>query len=230
MHRGVAAACASMVTCLALYPIDVWKTAGQLRLKRPQHTNVYSGMLPDLCGSFLGSGAYFTTYEAARSAFPLNEPFNTGVGSACGALASCLVKSPLSVAKKRRQAALLFDLGVSRWSGRLLRESFLLDVAKSLPRAIVKYVIYENLMKLFMLAYERRTACVFSAAIAAVCAYAISLPIDNRKTVLALTAPTDTLRGVSFNGLGRGTLLTVMSNVLGHFLLETWAPRFTATS
>ena len=230
MHRGLAAACAAMVSCLTLYPMDVWKTAGQMRSKRMCASKVYAGLAADLCGSFLGTGVYFTTYEAVRAAVPFHDPMDTALGSACGVLASCIVKTPLSIAKKRRQARVAFQVGVTEWSARLVRQVYLLDVSRGVPRAIAKYIVYERLMSLLMLRCDRRTAAALSAAVAAACAYALSIPIENRKVLLTLSAPTASLRGLSFNGLGRGIVLTVVSNALGHALVETWAPRERASS
>lgn len=223
MHRGLAAACAAAVTCATLYPIDMWKTAGQMHLKHTHAiTRPYAGVMPDLASSFFGTGVYFTTYDAARKALPFHEPHNTILGSTCGVLASCIVKTPLSLMKRRKQAKLAFRVGVTQWSGRLVRNSYLLDISKGLPRAIVKYVIYEHLMRLTR---GRPAAAALNAAISAACAYAISVPIENHKVMLTLSTPSDSLRGVSFNGLGRGMFLTVVSNAFGHALLESWAPR-----
>lgn len=223
MHRGFAAACAAAVACATLYPVDVWKMAAQMRLKRT-HTfaRPYAGLLPDLGSSFLGTGVYFTTYEVARDALPFYEPYNTIIGNTCGVLTSCIVKTPLSLIKRRKQAKLAFRVDVTQWSGRLVRDSYLLDILKGLPRAIVKYVIYEHLMRLTR---GHPAAAALNASISAACAYAISVPIENRKVLLTLSAPSNSLRGVSFNGLGRGMLLTVVSNAFGHALLELWAPR-----
>lgn len=222
MHRGLAAACAAAVTCVTLYPIDMWKTAGQLRLQPTRDNRPYIGVMPDLCSSFFGTGFYFTTYEAARKALLFHEPYKTMVASTCGVLSSCLVRTPLTLVKRRKQAKLAFKVGVTQWSRGLVRDSYLLDISKAIPRAIVKYVIYEHLMRLTQ---TQPVSVALNAAISAACAYAISVPIENRKAMLTLSAPSDSLRGVSFNGLGRGMFLTIVSNAFGHALLESLAPR-----
>ena len=164
----------------------------------------------------------YTTYEVARNALSLHEPYNTIIGSTCGVLTSCMVKTPLSLIKRRRQAKLSFRVDVTQWSARLVSNTYFLDICKGLPRAIVKYVIYEHLMRLTR---GHSAAAALNAAISAACAYVISVPIENRKVPLTLSAPSTSLRGVSFNGLGRGMLLTIVSNAFGHALLESWAPR-----
>ena len=225
MHRGLAAACAAAVTCGMLYPLDVWKTAGQLRVRNMKCSQLYAGLAPELCGSFVGTGVYFTTYEIVRSAVSAPEPINTIAGSVCGVCTSYIVKSPLSLIKKRKQTNVALGVHVADYSRSLIRQTYLLDLCKALPRAIIKYVIYERLMLMMLVFFNRSNSAAASAAVASMIAYVVGTPFDNRKAFITVAQPIETLKGISFNGLGRGLVLSVLGNAIGHSLLEKWSPR-----
>ena len=222
MHRGVAAACAAAISCVTLYPIDTWKVAAQLRATRISPAHIYAGIVPELYGTFLGTGLYFTTYEMTRDAISTSDA-GTMIASASGVCASYLVRTPLSITKRRKQARSALQISpVVDWSPRILLRAYATDLARVMPRAIIKYTIYERLLAILASTLGRSEAAALSGAIAALGAYVVGVPLDNRKTSLAVAAKGG---GFSFKGLGRGLLLTMASNAMGHALLERWAPR-----
>jgi len=221
MHRGLGAACAALITCATLYPIDTWKAAAQLNVPKLQLRQAYAGLVPELVGTFVGTGLYFTTYEATRNALALDDNINTASACVAGVCVSYFARTPMSAFKRRKQAEKAMNVVPASIDSSIILKAYLLDVCRALPKAIIKYLLYENLMVLFMTCLSRSQSAAVSAAASSLVAYTFGVPFENRKTALVVSS-----KGItSFRGIGRGLLLTTLSNGMGHALLECWSPR-----
>lgn len=229
MHRPLAAAVASVATTLAFYPLDVTRTARQAGAASAVLRRPYAGAALDACSTFASAGVYFSAYEAVlASAMPLASV----VAPSAAIAASTVVAAPASAVVKRRQmrgnrlASALPPLRLST-----VRDLYLIAVARNLPKTVVKYAVYEALLRT-LLPLPMGLRGGVSAALASLLTAVLFAPVDYVKTQMALSgrgcravlAATRPWRRL-FLGARMGATHSVLSNACAHSLLETLAPR-----
>lgn len=210
MIRPLAGACSSLITTILLYPLDVKKAYAHVNVVKPV---TYRGVTWDACGSFVSTYAYFDTYERFLASH--------GVAPAAAAAmgVSSLIASPIGTVVRRRQ------LEETRTSVTLRTHVnvYMLTVSRNIPKAIVKYTVYEWVCMLL----NARVANVVRGLLGGVCASIVSTalfsPMDYWRT--CLTVHKHPRWNEVFHGCRDAFLLSVMSNGIGHALLEVLSPR-----
>lgn len=225
MHRPLAASCAACLVTAVLYPLEVSRTARQLGRPIPAWNtrNITSGGLPAIADAFATTHAFFTTYEALRAG--LGAVPHVALSSAGAIAVSTLVHTPFDVVKKHAQFrahGLVDRSGVARVGPRMLLQLYALHVARNGPKTIVKYMMYEAALArlLPMRALSSGAAGFVAAALAAAVTTIVCTPLDVLK-IRTLTHATPRW----FSGMRVSAAYSVLSNAIGHGLLETWSPR-----
>ena len=219
--RPLAAACASCMCTLLLYPLDTRRAFKQLGVVAPPRAP-YAGSVADAIGSFAAAGAYFAVYEAeiAREGSA-----HVPIASLVATCASGVPHAPLDVCKQRRRARLnglaIRERGASP---ALLLRCYALSVSRAAPKTMLKYSLYEAMLRagLAMGMPAPLVGCV-GAMLASVLSSTLFVPLDVLKAhvVLERRAP----RRIAFRGVRESIAISAIGNAIGHGLLELLAPR-----
>lgn len=214
IHRPLAAACAGLVTCASFYPLETAKT---LRQAGCEHApgRPYAALRLEALGAFTGTWTYFETYEA------LLHDHGTMVAPAMAVVTSSFIRAPCSLAVRRRQLMLNgVVVGTNTSSDGWVR-MYCVTVARSIPRAILKYTIYEVLLRVIG-APGIVGGFLCGAAASAICSICFA-PLDYVKTCLA--AKRSIVWRECYRGSRHAIALSVLSNAFGHAILEGLAGR-----
>ena len=210
MIRPLAGACSSLMTTILLYPLDVKKAYAHVNVVKPVS---YRGVTWDACGSFASTYAYFDTYERFLASYGVAPAAAAAVG------VSSLIASPVGTFVRRRQLQETQTLLTLRTHINV----YLLTVTRNIPKAIVKYTVYEWVCNLL----GARVANVVRGLVGGVCASVVSTalfaPMDYWRTCLSVQKHPEW--NEVFHGCWNGLLLSVTSNGLGHAMLELFSPR-----
>lgn len=210
MFRPLAGACSSLLTTILLYPLDVKKAYAHVNVVRPVS---YRGVVWDACGKFASTYAYFDTYERLLMSHGVAPSAAVAMG------VSTLIASPVGTIVRRRQLEETRTLLTLRTHVHV----YMLTVSRNIPRAIVKYTVYEWVCILL----GARVANAVRGLVAGVCAGVVSTtlfaPMDYWKTCLMVRKHPRWTE--IFHGCTNAFLLSVMTNGLGHAILELLSPR-----
>lgn len=221
MHRPLAGAVAALITATALYPLDTYKVSRQTDRHIPTRGLLYLGFKNEACATFLGTGAYFACYDAVRSSQPDAMPASVQIAfaSVAGTCTACLFRSPLSLRKRRRQMRAVGVVTTPVLWPRTIVRAYGLDVSRSIPKTVVKYIVYERLFSVLQRICSATGAAAVAGAVAAALSHSIALIFDVKKTrLLAAALP----RGAMARSFLPSMLQTIASNSLGHALMETF--------
>lgn len=209
MLRPLAGACSSLITTILLYPLDVRKAYAHVNMVKPIS---YRGVAWDACGSFAATYAYFDTYERL---LPL---YGVPPAAAAAVSVSSLIASPIGTIVRRLQLEESQTLTL-----RAHLNVYMLTVSRNMPKAIVKYTVYEWVYLLL----GANVANVVCGLVGGVCASIVSTilfaPMDYWKTCLTVRKH-PRWREV-FQGCTSALVYSAMSNGLGHAILEFLSPR-----
>lgn len=218
LPRPLAGAVASVITTLAFYPLDVRKARAHARPRStgpsffslsPSPTAMYRGVAWDACGSFVSTFAYFHTYESLLQ-------YGTVIAPASAVAVSSAVASPVGTIVRRRQMRDARPI-----LPRTHIQIYAVSVMRNVPRSVIKYSVYEAV----------RTMCggplVLRGLVAGLAASVVSVllfaPLDYLKTCMSLQMAPDARR--LYCGVRAALLHSVLSNAIGHALLEHLSPR-----
>jgi hypothetical protein len=216
MHRPLAAACAGLATCVSLYPLEVVKTLQHSGIATVP-THPYSGVRLDAASTFAGTWLYFETYEALL-------PLGTIVAPTAAVVTSSLISAPSSLCVRRIQLTRNSDTRLPRLQSGSLARTYFVTIARSVPRAIIKYSFYEFFLRLLAThnVYGALGGLMSGALASAISSVSLA-PLDYAKTCIASGRPFRIEE--CLNGIKVSTLLTVLSNAFGHAILETLGAR-----
>lgn len=210
MLRPLAGACSSLITTILLYPLDVRKAYAHVNVVKPVS---YKGVAWDACGSFAATYAYFDTYERFLTLY--------GVPPAAAAAVSVssLIASPIGMIVRRRQ----LEEESQTLTLRTHLNVYMLTVSRNMPKAIVKYTVYEWVCILL----GANVANVVRGLVGGICASVVSTilfaPMDYCKTCVSVQKHPQW--GEVFQGCTNALVYSAMSNGLGHAILEFLSPR-----
>ena len=222
--------CAGLITTVMFYPLNTRKVLAQaqspqaLALARP-----FAGIRTDASGTALGTGVYFLVYESIRMQ-PM--PIPTAAASTAAIAASSCITAPCGVWTRRRQIRENAPgLKLAPVHPRTFVTAYYLSLLRNIPRVALKYTIYENLMASLAVCLTMSNGArgALSAALASIACVIIFAPIDYVRTHT-------TTHGMRWQHVAKNPLLlfsgyreamahTVLSNAVGHALLEMAAPR-----
>ncbi|MCJ1373256.1 hypothetical protein MMC20_004484 [Loxospora ochrophaea] len=225
----VAGAFAAFTVDLLVYPLDTIKT----RIQSPDYKRIYTNIstgavnrslfrgLYQGVGSVIivtvpSSGAFFTTYESAKSAFSilsLPSPITNSASSAVAELVSCAILTPAEVLKQNAQVvsrspsstthafdstATIKALKKFRRPSQLWR-GYTALAARNLPFTAMQFPMFEHLKKM-LVEYRQRSGrssgtlmekgmiTAFAAGTAGSVAAVVTTPVDVVKTRIMLAA------------------------------------------
>lgn len=218
ISRPLVAACASCLTTAAFYPVDTWKLARQMNKPFVVSKANYNGLITDMTGSFFATGAYFSAYESL-----LFETKNTALSSLLGISFSTLIITPFDIRKKNKQA-ITNNIVKNIPNSTSFRNIYLAGLLKNAPKNIIKYIAYENCLYMFRnIGNAWRGA--LSAAIASLLSTILIVPVDVIRNTLIFKLPLPTKFNSYYKGIVPNIIYSILSNSLGHSLLETFSPR-----
>jgi hypothetical protein len=210
MMRPLAGACSSFITTILLYPLDVRKAYAHVNVMKPVS---YKGVAWDACGSFAATFAYFDTYERFLTLYGVPP------AAAVAVSVSSLIASPIGTIVRRRQ---LTEESQTLTLRKHLNV-YMLTVSRNMPKAIVKYTVYEWVCIFF----GANVANVVRGLVGGICASVVSTilfaPMDYWKTCLSVQKHPRWRE--AFQGCTNAFVYSVMSNGLGHAILELLSPR-----
>ena len=207
LPRPVAGAVSSVLATLVFYPLDVRKAQ-----THAQHNvrMTYRGLGWDTCGSFASTLTYFHTYERLLHC-------GTIIAPASAVAVSSLIASPVGTIVRRRQ---IRDTRPVPLRTHLC--VYGVSVLRNVPKAIVKYSVYEAVRASFLTgphALQGLIAGLLSSAVSVL----LFSPLDYLKTCISLQTTPRWNR--LFCGARIALLHSVTSNAFGHALMEHLSPR-----
>ena len=212
LSRPLAGACSSLVTSLLLYPLEVRKTMSHMNVIASDRVT-RRGIVWNACGSFAATYLYFDTYERLLHR-------GTLVAPASAAVVSGLIASPVATAVRRAQ--LCTRVPLRRLSLGTHFRIYLLSLTRSVPKATVKYSVYEFVCRRSLALPDALRGCLGGLVASVVCVLLFS-PIDYWRTHLSLHSTPEWRH--MFNGVGASLSHSTLSNAFGHALLEGLSPR-----
>lgn len=233
LHRPVAAAFAACATTFLCYPLDtrIVRTRAGLLTRSVALPNdesnedecvsvalkTYDGVLIDAIGSTVATAVYFCVYEAHRG-------IGNGIAAAMAASVSSIVQAPSNVLKQRRQCRIAPTMPAA-WRT-ILPGNYLLGLTKSIPKAFVKYTIYERcLVAMAMIKASPVLAGAISGAFASCVVTLFFIPIDMLRTYIAVERRFDVSHIRKWQHILDVLMASMLSNSIGHALLEWFAAR-----
>ena len=223
MHRGLSAACASVLTCLVTYPLETKKSGAILKY---QVNNLYAGMVPELGGKFISTGVYFSVYEHMYTGQLSSVPMSTAF-----AVSSSMILSTSTNIIKERNRAHKNNKIVPYFTLKSWLNTYCTSIIPKIPKNILKYIVYEFLLKSINI--KSNALCGGIAAfISTVVATTIFMPLEILKTYNSLGLQWNIQKQVKQNGLKtlmygykQSLYYSVISNSIGHTFLEFFSPR-----
>ena len=177
-----------------------------------------AGCAQSVYSSFLSTGVYFGVYEKSLKIFS-DSSGCVPISSFLGTLTASLPMSFMSVRKKRLQAVrnnlISSTLGSVNWP-----VIFLLNLLNKYPKTLVKYSIYEYVLSQY---HYVSAVGFFAGFVASIITALIFEPFEAVRTFKSLGIEIDPKN--LYKGLKYGMLSSIISNTLGHGLLEMFAPR-----
>lgn len=210
MIRPLAGACSSLITTILLYPLNVKKTHAHVDVVKPVS---YRGVAWDACGSFASAYVYFDTYERLVTSCGVAPAAATAMG------VSSLIASPVGTIVRRRQ----LQMSQTPLTLRTHVHVYMLTVTRNIPKAIVKYVVYEWVCTVLGARVTNAARGLVGGVCASVVSTALFAPMDYWRTCLSVRKHPRWNEG--FRGCTHAFVLSVMSNGLGHAMLELLSPR-----
>ena len=219
MHRVFAAIFASGLTSFCLYPLDALQTSRQVASFPLGNKIAGRGM--DLCSTCLTTGVYFFCYEHTLEHYP------PAIAAGLSVMVSSTVNTPLSIRKRR---ALLTRNGYNSLPPLTVsqfRNTLALNVMRKLPKNIIKYHIYEHMLKLLMVRWNPAVCGAVAAFIAASLSNLLFSPLEimRIRASLGLSFLKRDNWKQFFAGAELYMLHSVLANTLGHAVLELFSPR-----
>ena len=207
--RPLMGACSSLVTAILFYPLDVQKAYAHLNVARPI---TYKGVVWDACGSFAATYVYFETYERLLVSHGVAPAATIAIG------VSSFIASPVGTIVRRRQ------LGKSQClTLRTHANVYMLAVVRNVPRAVVKYTVYEFVCSLCGARVSNALRGLMGGLCAGIVSTILFAPMDYWKTCLSVQASPQWNQ--VFSGCKNALLYSTLSNAFGHALLELLSPR-----
>ena len=210
MFRPLAGACSSLLTTIILYPLDVKKAYAHVNVVKSVS---YRGVVWDACGSFASTYAYFDTYERLLVSYGVAPSAAAAIG------VSSLITSPVGTIVRRRQ----LDETQRSLTLRTHVDVYMLTVTRNIPKAIVKYAVYEWVCILLGARVTNAMRGLMAGICASVVSTALFAPMDYWRTCMAVQKRP--CWNEVFNGCTNAFLLSALSNGLGHAMLELLSPR-----
>ena len=154
----LAGAFAAFTVDLLIYPLDTLKTRIQSPLAVHRNltlrSGLYQGLGPVILATMPASGAFFTTYEFARTLLPAH-PLSASLASSVAEVVSCAILTPAEVVKQNAQV-IRGGAATSRWSVSLLAFRRIRSVrdlwsgystllARNLPYTALQFPVFEAL-------------------------------------------------------------------------------------
>lgn len=217
--RSLAGAVSSVVTTLALYPLDVQKAHAHVRsctgapspVTPPSQppTAMYRGVAWDACGSFVSTFVYVHTYESLLQ-------YGTVIAPASAVALSSVVASPIGTIVRRRQ---MRDTRPVPPHTHI--HIYAVSVMRNIPKAVVRYSVYE--VVLAMCGGPPVLRGLVAGLAASIVGVILFAPLDYLKTCMSLQMAPDARR--LFCGVRAALLQSMLSNAIGHALLEHLSPR-----
>jgi hypothetical protein len=224
IHRPLAAAIASGLVSTLLYPLDTLQATRQYNNKFPE--KIYAGLKIDLLNTCITTGSYFGMYETMLQTYP------PAFSSAVAVATSGVINTPLSNYKRQIQKS-KNKLGLKKIPTiRQLRNSYLLSISKKMPKDVLKYSMYEPLLKCLSNDLNIAISGAIAAAIASAFSTFLTMPLETMRIRSSLGlpwTPNEIMKEKGFKGLWTGTNIYLTSNIIGnmigHYILELLSPR-----
>ena len=218
--RAFIAACAACISSTCVYPIDTLYIKQQLQSAQ-KISNPMAGYKYSACSSFITTAVFFSAYERMLKICP--EPVKIPISTLVGVSVSSVVATPLGVIKKRRQAitnnlSIIYDIDILDWI-----KLYTINIASKFPKSVVKYSVYEPLLKTLKLTYPVALAAFLSSFASSLISSILFEPIEYKRTLISLGIKTNSKN--MYNGLRIGIISSILSNIIGHTILEIAAPR-----
>jgi hypothetical protein len=232
MRRAIAGACASCITNFAFYPIDTMRLSRQVSLNNviPTFPKLYAGLRIDTIGTLFGTFAYFEVYEKMYK--NIGGVMCIPIASFFAVCISALILAPISVLKKNEQNR------VNRFASRknvtfsTFTKSYAISILNNLPKNMLKYTIYEILLKIMSVTFPINACGAIAGGVASIAVSIVMTPVDVIRTRVALGLETNPFILVKkygikilYSGCYISLVFSFLSNTLGHFLLELWGAR-----
>lgn len=237
MHRALAAACSGLITTFLFYPLESLSISRQINSDK-QIKHPYAGVLNDMCGKFFSTGVYFYTYEHIRMNMLLNPSFSSlspsllpGISSTVAISTSSLIQCPTKFRSLRIQNKKNFNIKPKTQVNRLtLLKFYGLHVTKNIPRAAIKYTIYEFSKANMIGVLDKSLVGFMSGCISSILTTFLLYPFDFLRTQLTFGTNSDMLKlirekglFVVYYGVFFNLIKSMLSNGVGHALLEKWS-------
>ena len=213
--RPLIAACAACISTICIHPIHTKYLQKQLNV----HNNIkypMAGCLQSAANSFIMTGIYFTSYEFSFIYFTKNKiPIATFLGTS----SSYIIGTPLHVYTKRIQVTknnlnIPKQLNKKKWIS-----LYMLNVINEYPKNLLKYLIYEYFLNNMNIKFIGLFAGFTSSLITSI----IFEPIEYIKTLKILGLPFS-FNNI-YNGMFIGITISILSNTIGHGIIEELSPR-----
>ena len=228
MRRAIAGGCAACITSITLYPLQTLKVFNQLNnnnkvaniIWTPNITNYYSGIKYNTCSTFISTTIFFETYE-----FLL--PISLILASSVAVMISSLISVPLSIKRNIQSNKInkfLVNKVNEKFTFKKVLNTYIVTVLENIPQNILKYSIYEYFLKLSNYYFNISISGAISAALSSFILSLILTPFDYIKINLSLNQKFKFNLNM-YNGYKIKLLNSILSNSLGHYLLELWGAR-----
>ncbi len=227
MRRAIIGGCAACISSITFYPLQTLKVYKQLNNYKVANivvisniTNYYSGIKYNTIGTFLSTTLFFQTYE-----FIL--PFSLILASTLAVITSSLISVPFSIKRNIESNKInkfLIDKINEKFTFQKVFKTYLVTIFKNIPQNILKYSIYEFFLKFLNNYLNISKSGAISAALSSLILSLFLAPLDYIKTNLSLDQKFQ-FNIKMYNGYKIKLLNSVLSNSLGHYLLELWGAR-----
>ncbi len=224
MNRVVASLLACSISSIITYPLDTMFISKQFN-SVPQ--KYYSGFKLELFNTCATTGIFFQVYETC-----LANNLNPGISSTASTLASTIVNTPLNILKRNSQKK--YNNLITQNTNFLKKYNamYITTIFKKVPENFIKYCIYENILKNIWNKFDPGICGAISALFAAMISNVIMFPIETANARISCGLNTGVLDSFSkknvkymYTGFRIYLLYSIISNVVGHYVLEKMSPR-----
>ena len=236
MHRALAAACSGLLTTFLFYPLESVSISRQLNMKNCIK-NPYAGVINDMCGKFISTGVYFYTYEYVKAnmftdtSFPKLSSLSPAVSSSIAISTSSLIQCPTKYRSLKIQNKKNFKVAAKVPLNKFTLVKFYgLHVFKNVPRAAIKYTIYELCKVSLSSFYDKSIIGFLAGCVSSIVTTFLLYPFDYIRTQLTFGTNHNVLdqikkKGIMFlyGGVFFNLIKSMLSNGIGHALLEKWS-------
>jgi hypothetical protein len=231
MHRPLVSAFAATFATLLFYPMDCLKSAKQLnpscRFRDLQ--SPYAGVWTDLCGTFGGTGLYFSVYERMiqASLLPTSlECLKPAIASSSAIAISTVLTTPTSVYTKRVQNRFNQRVKMKRLTPRSLLNVCGVSVMRNVPKAVTKFTIYESIVRINV-PIPAGVLGMLAACVATLTCALLFTPLDFVRTHTSIHSDfnASTPLREMYRGCKYAVLHSMLVNSFVHSITEFASPR-----